>query len=242
MKRMLLIVVAVVMSTLLCSASMSSSRVRLETRFLTDKMAHELHLNMTQYNDVYEINFDFIWGVRKLLDDVIDGERWALERYYDYLDMRNDDLRWVLNRHQYRSFMRAAHFFRPIYVTGGHWHFRVYRNYSNRNHFYFPKPKHYHSYCGGHHRSKFDHKSHYRGRYKQPHYEGNCRIRGGKSYTTSLRADFGPVQIRIDSEKRPDGPRREVRRKHQRDDDKRKWNQRRKHRVSRDNDDDDDDD
>ena len=37
-------------------AAMSNSRVRKETRFLTDKMAYELNLNTQQYNDVYEIN------------------------------------------------------------------------------------------------------------------------------------------------------------------------------------------
>ena len=64
---------------------MSNSKVRKETRFLTDKMAYELNLNTEQYNDVYEINYDFISGIRYLMDDVLRGEEWALNRYYDYL-------------------------------------------------------------------------------------------------------------------------------------------------------------
>lgn len=97
MKRILFMLFAVIMSTAVCHAAMSNSKVRKETRFLTDKMAYELNLNTAQYNDVYEINYDFISGVRYLMDDVLRGEEWALNRYYDYLDIRNDDLRWVLS-------------------------------------------------------------------------------------------------------------------------------------------------
>ena len=94
MKRILFILLAT-LSTAVCSAgtdAMSNSKVRKETRFLTDKMAYELNLNTEQYNDVYEINYDFISGIRYLMDDVLYGNEWALNRYYDYLDVRNDDL------------------------------------------------------------------------------------------------------------------------------------------------------
>ena len=77
MKRILFILFAAIMSTTVCHAAMSNSRVRKETRFLTDKMAYELNLNTAQYNDVYEINYDFISGVRYLMDDVLRGEEWA---------------------------------------------------------------------------------------------------------------------------------------------------------------------
>ena len=78
MKRFIILFCTVLASTVLCSAAMSSSRVRLEARFLTDKMAYELKLSKAQYNDVYEINYDFISGVRYLMDDVLRGEEWAL--------------------------------------------------------------------------------------------------------------------------------------------------------------------
>ena len=106
MKRILFILFAAIMSTTVCHAAMSNSRVRKETRFLTDKMAYELNLNTAQYNDVYEINYDFISGVRYLMDDVLRGEEWALNRYYDYLDVRNDDLRWLV-------FPDLCHLFQP---------------------------------------------------------------------------------------------------------------------------------
>ena len=113
MKRILFILLAT-LSTAVCSAgtnAMSNIKVRKETRFLTDKMAYELNLSTEQYNDVYEINYDFISGVRYVMDDVLYGNEWALNRYYDYLDVRNDDLRWVLSSRQYARFMQAEYFY-----------------------------------------------------------------------------------------------------------------------------------
>lgn len=203
MKRILFMLFAVIMSTAVCHAAMSNSKVRKETRFLTDKMAYELNLNTAQYNDVYEINYDFISGVRYLMDDVLRGEEWALNRYYDYLDIRNDDLRWVLSRRQYSRFMQAAYFFRPIYVSGGHWSFRIYVTYTNPNHFYYPRPYHYRTYCGGHNRVHYHNVSYYRGRHNYPTYNDSFRIRDNKSYHTSRRSDFGSVHIRPNSGTRP---------------------------------------
>lgn len=205
MKRIIFIVLATMMSTALCSAAMSNSKVRKETLFLTDKMAYELKLNTEQYNDVYEINYDFISGIRYLMDDVLRGEEWALNRYYDYLDVRNDDLRWVLSDRQFGWFMQAAYFYRPVYVNGGRWSFRVYITYTNRNHFYFPRPHHYRTYCGGHYRTHYNNTSYYRGRYHHHHYNGTYRIRDHKSYHAVHRSDFGSVKIRPNSHKRPAG-------------------------------------
>lgn len=203
MKRIMLMILAVITGTVVCSAAMSNSKVRKETRFLTDKMAYELNLSTEQYNDVYEINYDFIAGIRYLMDDVMRGEEWALHRYYDYLDVRNDDLRWVLSSRQYSRFMQAAHFYRPVYVTGGHWAFRVYVTYTNHNHFYFPRPHHYRTYCGGHCRTHYQN-SYYRNRYSHPHYTGSWSVRDDKRYHNNFRSDFGSVNIRPNSNKRPE--------------------------------------
>lgn len=204
MKRIICIVLTAVMTTAVCSAAMSNSKVRKETRFLTDKMAYELNLNTEQYNDVYEINYDFIAGIRYLMDDVMRGEEWALNRYYDYLDVRNDDLRWVLSSRQYSRFMQATYFYRPVYASGGRWSFRVYIPYTNHNHFYFPRPYHYRTYCGGHYRTHY-HNSYYRNRYHHPHYTGAWRVRDDKHAHNHFRSDFGPVNIRPNSGKRPAG-------------------------------------
>ena len=178
MKRLIILLFAIGITAMssMSMAAMSNSRVRKETRFLTDKMAYELNLNTQQYNDVYEINFDFIYSIRYLMDDVIRGYEWALDDYYNYLDVRNDDLRWVLSDSQYRRFLGLDYFYRPIYANTGGWNFRVYITYTNHNHFYFPKPYHYRSYSGGHYRTHFHNVSYYRGRYNHSHYRGNYSV------------------------------------------------------------------
>ena len=59
--------------------AMSISKMRQNTRFLTDRMAYELKLSPQQYDDVYEVNYDFINNVRYLMDDVVRGYDYALE-------------------------------------------------------------------------------------------------------------------------------------------------------------------
>ena len=205
MKRIILILFAIGITAMssVSMAAMSNSRVRKETRFLTDKMAYELNLNTVQYNDVYEINFDFIYSIRYLMDDVIRGYEWALDDYYNYLDVRNDDLRWVLSDAQYRRFLQADYFYRPIYASGGGWNFRVYITYTNRNYFYFPKPYHYRSYSGGHYRTHFHNVSYYRGRYNHSYYRGDYSVRNDRVYHTNRRSDFGSVNIRPNTSTRP---------------------------------------
>ena len=107
MKKIILFLFAIGITTMssVCMAGMSTSKVRKETRFLTDKMAYELNLSNAQYNDIYEINFDFLYSIRNTIDYVAKGYQWAMNDYYDALDVRNDDLRWVLNNSQYRRFM-----------------------------------------------------------------------------------------------------------------------------------------
>ena len=160
MKRILFLLFAVgLTANMTVMAGMSTSKVRKETRFLTDKMAYELSLSTQQYNDAYEINYDFIYSVRNIMDYVARGYEWALDDYYEALDIRNDDLRWVLSDAQYRRFLGADYFYRPIYITGGRWSFRVYVNYPNRSLFYFGLPYHYRTYCGAHYRPHLHHVS-----------------------------------------------------------------------------------
>ena len=134
-------------------SAMSMSKIRKHTRFLSDRMAYELNLSPAQYEDVYEINFDFVYNVESIMDDVARGYDWALEDYYRLLDVRNDDLRWVLSASQYGRFMGRDYFYRPLYASGNTWNFRVYIVYNNPNYFYFGKPRHYRTYSGGHYRT-----------------------------------------------------------------------------------------
>ena len=85
--------------------AMSMSKMRQNARFLTDRMAYELNLTPMQYDDVYEVNYDFIDNVRYIMDDVVRGYGYAVDRYYEFLNYRNDDLRWILSASQYRRFL-----------------------------------------------------------------------------------------------------------------------------------------
>ena len=205
MKRILFLLFAIGLGAgMTVMAGMSTSKIRKETRFLTDKMAYELNLTTQQYNDAYEINYDFIYSVRNIMDYVARGYEWAMDDYYEALDIRNDDLRWVLSDGQYHRFMGADYFYRPIYVTGGRWSLRVYINYPNRGLFYFGVPYHYHTYCGAHYRPHIHHTSYYRGRYNNfHHYSTPHRVRDQRVYHSYRRSDFGSVRIRPNSSVRP---------------------------------------
>lgn len=191
--------------------AMSISKMRQNARFLTDRMAYELRLNPQQYDDIYEVNYDFINNVRYLMDDVVRGYDYALDRYYDFLDVRNDDLRWVLSRTQYRQFMGLDYFYRPIYAQNNKWQFRVYINYTNVNFFYFGKPRHYATYGGSHYRTHYNnvsyYQTHYRDRYHHDVYDGHYRIRQDRvAYDNHRHRDFGPSHRQPKKETRPTPP------------------------------------
>lgn len=65
---------------------------RVNARFLTDRMAFELHLNSNQYNDLYEINYDFLCNIGPYVSGIAVADTRAMDAYYRYLDERNDDL------------------------------------------------------------------------------------------------------------------------------------------------------
>lgn len=164
--------------------AMSMSKMRQNARFLTDRMAYELNLSPIQYDDVYEVNYDFIDNVRYIMNDVVRGFDYAVERYYEFLNYRNDDLRWILSAAQYRRFMGVDYFYRPIYTTANNWLFRIYKVYHDVNHFYFAKPHHYRSYKGGHYRTHFGNVSYYKNNrkehYKHDFYRGNVHLQHDK--------------------------------------------------------------
>lgn len=204
MKRILFILFAIGLTTTTAMAAMNSSRLREDTRFLTDKMAYELRLSTPQYNDVYEINYDFIDAIGDLMQYVVRGDEWALDEYYEALDIRNDDLRWVLSESQYRRFLGRDYFYRPISATGRGWSFRIYINYTNRNLFYFGRPHHYFSYCGGHYRRHYHTVSYYRDRHTRfGHYAQPYRTRESRNYNSHRRSDFGSITMRPNSSTRP---------------------------------------
>ena len=153
---------------------------RVNARFLTDRMAFELHLNSNQYNDLYEINYDFLCNIGPYVSGIAVADTRAMDAYYRYLDERNDDLRWVLSQAEYVRFIDIEYFFRPIYAINNVCYLRVYKIYPNRTHFYFGPPRHYLTYRGGHCRAHFGGVSYYRrnypARYHHPVYSRPCRV------------------------------------------------------------------
>ena len=162
-------------------AAMNLFDIRREARFLTDRMGYELGLNNRQYQDVYEINFDFLYQVNEVIDDVVYGYDDAIDYYYYLLDVRNEDLMYVLRSSQYRKFVNRDYFFRPIHLVGGKWSMRIYSRYSDRNYFYFSIPVGYNSYSGAHYRIHFAH-SYYAGMYDHVLYHGAFRLWGSDYY------------------------------------------------------------
>ena len=186
-----LIAIGMVSMSTMSMAAMSLNKVRQETRFLTDKMAYELDLSTDQYNDTYEINYDFIYNVRYIMDDVIFGYDWALDRYYEYLDIRNDDLRWVLEDWQYEQFLNTEYFYSPIISEGNSWRLSIYLTYTNPYLFYFGKPYHYWDYSGSHFRKHFNNHSFYSDRYHHNVYRGDFRVKERNVFINDRRSDFG---------------------------------------------------
>ena len=119
--------------------AMSYEQARNEALFLTDKMAYELNLTDAQYEAAYEINLDYLMGVTSY-DDV----------YSTYWERRNLDMSYILLDWQWNAFCSATYFYRPLYWSGGYWHFAVYARYPHRDYFYFGRPVFYANYRGGH--------------------------------------------------------------------------------------------
>jgi len=175
----------------LSTMAMSRSKVRTHARYLTDRMAYELDFNPMQYDDCYEINYDFIYTVANLMDDVIYGYYDAIDLYYRYLDYRNDDLRYIMTTSQYIRFLTKDYFYRPIYSTGRSWGFRIYTIYSNRSFFYYDAPTIFKSYRGGHSRTHYS-TGFYVNRYKNnDRYTGNGKILGSNNFNSHRKNDFG---------------------------------------------------
>lgn len=170
--------------------AMSTHTIRENARFLSDRMAYELGLDMMQYEDCYEINYDFISAIDRVMDDVVYGYQDAIDQYYDLLDWRNDDLRMVLTASQFARFCALEYFFRPIQTYGNTWRFRIHQIYSNHSYYYYRVPSCYHSYRGAH--SHFHHANgFYGGRYHHeiaPHYH---HLHGHADYHNYHHNDFG---------------------------------------------------
>ena len=180
MKKMRLALMFVALAAISAKsfAAMSLSDIRREARFLTDRMGHELGLSNRQFEDVYEINFDFFYQANEVLDDVVYGYDDAIDYYYYLLDVRNEDLMYVLRDNQYRKFVNRDYFYRPIYMVGNTWGMRIWKRYTDHNYFYFSIPVNFNTYRGAHDRIHFS-LSYYADRYSHILFQGAFRLWGG---------------------------------------------------------------
>ena len=175
MKKFILALTALLVMAVSANA-MSYEQARQQALFLTDKMAYELNLTDEQYEAAYEINLDYLMGVRTV-DDL----------YGLYWERRNLDLSYILLSWQYRAFCDAAYFYRPLYWNAGYWHFGVYARYPYRDYFFFGRPTVYIEYRGGHSWHMNGGRSWYRDRrICPPHHNNYFGMRDG-----FRRGDFG---------------------------------------------------
>lgn len=89
MKRTILYLVTM-LTAVMTSQAMTYTQAQREALFLTDKMAYELGLTESQYDAVYEINFDYLVSLSTQADLYDTG-------WY----RRNLDLGYVLTAAQY---------------------------------------------------------------------------------------------------------------------------------------------
>ena len=166
MKKFILAMVTLFTMTVSTASAMSYEQARQQALFLTDKMAYELNLTDDQYEAAYEVNLDYLMGVNTY-DDL----------YGAYWRQRNADLSYILLDWQYRAFLNATYFYRPLYWNGGYWHFGIYARYPRRDYFFFGRPHFYTVYRGGHSWHMNGGRSWYSGRtYGRPHPDGGPRM------------------------------------------------------------------
>lgn len=200
MKKMFLTLI-IALTSIIGMQAMSNSNIRQNARFISDRMAYELDLLPWQYEECYEINYDFIHAIDRIMDDVVFGYYDAIDRYYSLLDERNDDMHYVLSASQFRKFMARDYFYRPIYTTGRKWAFRIYTIYSNTSFFYYDAPRVYKSYHGDHSRTNHKGNGYYANRKpnhngKHEIYQGSdYRISGSKNHQEHGRSDFGANRV-----------------------------------------------
>lgn len=150
MKRLMMSLVLMV-TIVASAAAMSFSKARKEALFLSDKMAYELNLSLSQYEAVYEINLDYMLGLNGQVD--LNGVYWM---------RRNADLRYVLSPWQWDRYTQIADFYRPmVWVSRHNFSLSLRSRYVDHKFFYYERPSIYGSYRGGHNAG---HQSYYEGR------------------------------------------------------------------------------
>ena len=150
--RNLLTAVVILCGTLTMNAqSMSITAMRSNARFLTDRMAYTLGIrDPFLIDEIYRINYDYIYGVNGYLDDI------ALGYYYDdYMmvcDARDIALRNLLGISVWNRLVGYSYFHRPIIFSNRRWHFGIYdHDRYGVTYFHYAAPRPFgNGYAGGH--------------------------------------------------------------------------------------------
>ena len=147
--RTLLATMLFVMASVTVKAQpMSYYAMRDNARFLTDRMAYTLGLTERLIDDLYMINYDYIYAVNDYLDDIAYGYHY--DDYMAILAARDAAIRLLLTPYQWTRFITYDYFYRPIFFQNARWWFGVYDYYPRTTRFYFGVPRHYANYHGGH--------------------------------------------------------------------------------------------
>lgn len=150
--RNLLTAVVILCGTLTMNAqSMSIAAIRSNARFLTDRMAYTLGIrDPFLIDEIYRINYDYIYGVNIYLDDI------ALGYYYDdYMlvcNARDIALRNLLGITVWNRLLGYSYFHRPIIFSNRRWHFGIYdHDRFGATYFHYAAPRPFgNGYAGGH--------------------------------------------------------------------------------------------
>ena len=132
------LITAIMMTIAISATAMPYNVARNEALFLSDKMAYELELSPSQYEAVFEINLDYLLNVDDRSDVI--GFWW---------DVRNRDLRHVLNEWQYDQYIDCEWFYHPVAWRTNGFSFTIYNRY-NRGRMFMHLPTAFDTFRGGH--------------------------------------------------------------------------------------------
>ena len=108
----------------LSASAMTVEQSRNEAWFLTDKMAHELRLSSCQWDDVYEVNYDFFRSLSHVSSSITGLER-----------TREQKLMYILTVSQWNEYRRISYFNTPVVASAGSWSLTVYNHYDRNRYF-----------------------------------------------------------------------------------------------------------
>lgn len=127
---------------------MTGEELRFNARLLTDRMVYTLGLSSGCIDDLYCINYDYLYGVNDYLDDIALGRRY--DEYMYVVEMRDNALRRLLGAAAWTALARYDYLYRPISFVRNTWNLLILSIDVRPRRFYYRVPRYYTSYCGGH--------------------------------------------------------------------------------------------